>query len=331
MLSWRPILACMILMIAALFFLSSCERPINVVDQGVVEGAPQDEEPDFDANTEIGKNPALDLDQATVDSQGLIFQGGIGGMERNIAEDTPDNTASPSLTRTGDGAGLTVTGAANRSEATVIPEVTPAAGQPPVENQITPPASGIAIKDGAGPGDSSSDRDPAAIGSTQELTHTVASGETLYRIGLAYGHSWLTLARINNIQFPDYIYPGQVLLIPAPGPAGSIFEAVRGTFYTVNPGDSLLAIAELFGVSWIEIAEANGILNANQIYPGQTLKIPTHTPGISPEFTHEVRAGQTLYSISLIYGVPVLSIAKANGLTTPYVIYEGQILVIPGG
>src|SRR5690554_104815 len=44
--------------------------------------------------------------------------------------------------------------------------------------------------------------------------HTVQYGENLYRIGLRYGVNWLTLASINGIYYPYWVYAGQVLRIP---------------------------------------------------------------------------------------------------------------------
>jgi LasA protease len=44
--------------------------------------------------------------------------------------------------------------------------------------------------------------------------------------------------------------------------------------YTVQPGDTLVAIAARFGVSVEALAQANGIDNPNLIQPGQRLRIP---------------------------------------------------------
>ncbi|MCA9937285.1 MAG: LysM peptidoglycan-binding domain-containing protein, partial [Anaerolineales bacterium] len=86
-----------------------------------------------------------------------------------------------------------------------------------------------------------------------------------------------------------------------------------------------------YGISWVQIAEANGIVNPNQIVVGQVLKIPANAPGIAPEFVHKVEPGETLFLISLRYGVVWTTIAEKNNITAPYVIYPGQELVIPGG
>lgn len=163
--------------------------------------------------------------------------------------------------------------------------------------------------------------------------HVVQPGENLFRIGLQYGLSWVTLAQYNGITNPNNITVGQTIKIPCEGtpppiePTPPPEEVIT---YTVQPGDNLFQIGLKFGVSWVEIAEANGIVNPNEIYAGQVLKIPTSAPGSRPEFTHVVKLGETVYSISVQYGIPAVAIAEANNLQEPYVIYAGQTLIIPG-
>lgn len=53
--------------------------------------------------------------------------------------------------------------------------------------------------------------------------------------------------------------------------------------YTVQPGDSLMAIAEKFGVSFKELIQVNKITNPDKISVGDELKIPP--PTIPPETT----------------------------------------------
>lgn len=55
---------------------------------------------------------------------------------------------------------------------------------------------------------------------------------------------------------------------PANGGTGG-----EGT-YTVQPGDTLAAIAQQFGVTVQEIVDANDIANPDVIRPGQVLEIP---------------------------------------------------------
>lgn len=45
-------------------------------------------------------------------------------------------------------------------------------------------------------------------------TYTVKSGDTLSEIGARFGVSYLEIAKLNNIENPDLIFPGQVFRIP---------------------------------------------------------------------------------------------------------------------
>jgi putative chitinase len=118
---------------------------------------------------------------------------------------------------------------------------------------------------------------------------------------------------------------------PSPDPTPTPPDETGHIDYVVQRGDTLNKIGQKFGVSWIEIAEANGLVNPNLIYAGQILKIPTTEPEAPPSATHTVKPGETLYRISLQYGVHWLAIAQANSIAPPYVIYPGQVLTLPGG
>lgn len=48
------------------------------------------------------------------------------------------------------------------------------------------------------------------------------------------------------------------------------------------------------------------------------------------EQTHTVAPGENLYRISLRYNVSIASLASANGISNPNLIYVGQVLKIPG-
>lgn len=168
--------------------------------------------------------------------------------------------------------------------------------------------------------------------------HIVAAGENLYRIGLQYGVSWTTLATFNNIANANSLQVGQEINIPAAGttepetPDPAVTPTPTDeTVYVVQPGDNLFLIGLQYGLDWTQIAEANGLVNPNFIEAGQVLKIPTDQPGTSPEFTHVVAPGETLFLISLRYGVTWPTIAEKNEIEAPYVIYVGQPLVIPAG
>ncbi|MFO7661941.1 MAG: LysM peptidoglycan-binding domain-containing protein, partial [Chloroflexota bacterium] len=195
--------------------------------------------------------------------------------------------------------------------------------------------------------------------------HVVEEGENLYRIGLLYGLPWLVIDEYNGLSEPDQISVGQELRIPPSGEpaeeatpesanpgavaAGSALETAdarpmagigaapeekvvitsSAAVHIVEPGETLFSISTRYGAIWAQVAEANGLATPNQIYAGQILKIPADIPGPTPVFRHQVHAGETLARIAGQYGVALADLADANGLAAPFVIYRGQLLVIP--
>lgn len=116
---------------------------------------------------------------------------------------------------------------------------------------------------------------PAA--QAQQQTYVVQPGENLFRIALNHGLTTQQLAAANGIVNPDWVYAGQVLVIPGSGspsssPAPSAPAA--STTHVVQRGEILSRIALQYGVSAQAIAQANGIYNPSLIYAGQTLIIP---------------------------------------------------------
>ena len=133
----------------------------------------------------------------------------------------------------------------------------------------------------------------------------------------------------------------QVQSTPAAQPTAQA-DAQGNVIHTVKPGETLFSIGRLYNVNPYAIASANNIPYPYVIYPGQTLTIPTGTtpPGPTPppppppqpgkcRYYHTVRPGENLYRISLAYGVPMSTIAAANGIVNYNLIYAGQTLCIP--
>lgn len=107
-------------------------------------------------------------------------------------------------------------------------------------------------------------------------------------------------------------------------------------YYTVRYGDTLSEIASKYGTTYQHLAQINNISNPNLIYPGQVLIINgSGNNGNASQgtvsATYTVRSGDCLSVIGARLGVSWQSIAQANGITPPYTIYPGQVIVIPGG
>ena len=98
--------------------------------------------------------------------------------------------------------------------------------------------------------------------------------------------------------------------------------------YIVKAGDTLYGISNQYGVSVTELASLNNV-DANSLRVGQKLIIPSNS-GLNPDnmFMYTVKKGDSLYSISKLYGTSVDEIKKLNYLKNNNLVV-GQVLRIP--
>lgn len=116
--------------------------------------------------------------------------------------------------------------------------------------------------------------------------------------------------------------------------------------HTVLQGDTLYALALLYGVSSEEIIAANNLSNPDSLELGQQLIIPVpgtvdlggdepvdngagDEPASSGEISYVVQPGDTLYRIGLVYGFTVEELADYNSIADPTSLDIGQEILIP--
>jgi N-acetylmuramoyl-L-alanine amidase len=127
------------------------------------------------------------------------------------------------------------------------------------------------------------------------------------------------------------------LWVAGGGNAGPAFAATT----TVQPGDTLSAIAQRYHTTVAALSAANGITNPNQIDAGATIVVPTapspHVAAAPPAsavapatMTIVVRTGDTLTSIAARYQTTVAALVSVNKITHPNLVFAGTKLVLPG-
>ncbi len=175
------------------------------------------------------------------------------------------------------------------------------------------------------------------------LHEVKAQDRSLYRLSLAYGIPINSIASASGIVNPDLIRVGQILTIPGCGTTG----AVPPPTSTPNPNavafgtggtgtnTSALATNPTGDCTWgTSVIFPNGCPTGTTVGStgtGNTTANPgTGGPTVpTGSRTHTVAQGETLYEISLTYGVTMDVIASANGITNYDQIRFNQVLVIP--
>jgi murein DD-endopeptidase MepM/ murein hydrolase activator NlpD len=99
--------------------------------------------------------------------------------------------------------------------------------------------------------------------------------------------------------------------------------------HVVQRGETLFSIARRYGTTVETITHANGIPDPRHIFVGQTLRIPSELGPVETWSAHVVQNGESLTAIAARHGVHWRSLALANRLTNPHLLYNGQVLHVP--
>ena len=99
--------------------------------------------------------------------------------------------------------------------------------------------------------------------------------------------------------------------------------------YTVKTGDTLWNISQKTGTSIEKLISRNNLNNANNIYVGQKLTIDGKNNNKN-NTSYTVKTGDLLWKIAQKYNTTVQEIIDLNNIKSPYYIYIGQKLLIPG-
>lgn len=147
-------------------------------------------------------------------------------------------------------------------------------------------------------------------------------GDTINDIASRLGVSAAELARFNGVDAAVPLREGEVVALPArvPGPSGATG--------TGQPG--AVDIGALAGGAIDRAPDNSSSASASGV---QTAALPPASAAPTPEtkepIRHKVVRGETAFTISRLYDVPVKSLAEWNGLGPDFAIREGQFLLIP--
>ncbi|MBY0371262.1 LysM peptidoglycan-binding domain-containing protein [bacterium] len=174
--------------------------------------------------------------------------------------------------------------------------------------------------------------------------YAVRRGDTLATVARKHKIRKTDLASANNLSSREKLQPGMTLIIPH-GAAKVVFTEPKGdaTEHKVQPGESLWSIAEQYDVTVGDLFEWNDLENA-KIYPGRKIQIlgktaagpaaPKKAPPVrtaaaveSGFLEHEVKEGDTLWSIASKYNVSVRQLHRWNGLRRSRII-PGDVLKV---
>ena len=187
-------------------------------------------------------------------------------------------------------------------------------------------------------------------------SHIVQRGETLSIIAQRYGYALWEIARWNGLERPYYLSRGQRLRV-APWTTNRSRQQTTqsyraksgsGVYHTVVRGDTLYSISRHYSSTVSEVIQWNHLYPPYNLSVGQRLQVnpsnkwgkkkkrgkkdkrdtrqikkttPRHNTGY-----HTVVRGDTVSSISRIYGYSVSEIGDWNNLYQPYSLSVGQQL-----
>lgn len=120
--------------------------------------------------------------------------------------------------------------------------------------------------------------------------------------------------------------PALAALKPMPSAEEPKESLLQGGTYIVETGDTLTALAVRFNTTVASLRKANGLYQ-DTLLIGRRLRVPTEQQAPSQRYT--VAPGDTLYSISRQFEVPLDTLLAANDMDSGDTLISGSELVIP--
>lgn len=165
------------------------------------------------------------------------------------------------------------------------------------------------------------------------IVHQVLPGHTMWAIAARYGVSLANLYLFNGLNDDSFLSPGDELVIqlaegqePPPTPTPP-------AFHTVLEGESLWSISAWHQIPMTDLMWLNGLPEDAVVHPGNEIKIrlvagEAPPPTATPQLTHFVESGDTIYGIAARYGLSADNLLAYNNLSLDSMLQIDQELVI---
>lgn len=152
-------------------------------------------------------------------------------------------------------------------------------------------------------------------------TVVVRRGDTLYSIARDNNTTIAELARVNNLKSPDTIKIGQVLKLKSEPEPVKIIEKPKADPKPALPEKKSEPIKQ---------PETKPVIKPVKQKPVEKKTATDKTKDVRvPLKTITVARGDTLYSLSRRYEIPVNDLAVMNGLSAPFALNVGQKIRVP--
>jgi LysM repeat protein/ABC-type branched-subunit amino acid transport system substrate-binding protein len=171
--------------------------------------------------------------------------------------------------------------------------------------------------------------------------HTVEQGETIYTLTKKYKVTSQELLELNPDLKSGLKY-GQVLLIPAENKVLTQRRIKTYKKHRVGRKETLYSLSKIYGITELDIKEANKELYSNPLRKGDRIQIPVFEdventipkikeivldPTNLPDGKYFVRPGEGMYRIATKYGINTDSLQKLNPEVEA--LRPGMILNVP--
>lgn len=184
-------------------------------------------------------------------------------------------------------------------------------------------------------------------GSENYILHTVEKGQTAWYISRKYDVDVEDIYK-HNAGSEKQLIVGSIIRVPVIKEDADIEKKSEDkdfSYHEVQPGNTLYSLARRFNVTVEDILNNNPALRDGNLLPGTKVRIPKisesatlgEPAGIKQEgmiqgeaYTyHEIRPGQTLYSISRLYQVDLEVVRNANPDVDTNDLKPGYMLRVP--